>query len=369
MSESQNNVEGTYYGDYLQLEKLLDTQSPMSAKLGNEQHDETLFIIVHQVYELWFKQIIHEMHSLVEIFSEKSVDDHKLGTVVARLERINRIQQLLMGQLDVMETMTPMDFLEFRDLLVPASGFQSAQFREIEILMGLRTSDRKAVDREYFLGRLNTKDRERLQEIEKRPSILELVEKWLERVPFTEDATFNFWDEYKKTVYSMLNQDEQTIRKNAAQMGEKYLAIQLENLESTKENFETLLSSEEHKKLKEQGKRKLSQKAILNALFISLYRDEPILQQPYRFLKLMMDIDQSFTAWRYRHALMAQRMLGTKIGTGGSSGHQYLKNAADNNRVYLDLFNLSTFLIPRSKLPQLPGVMREKLNFHFNIQN
>jgi tryptophan 2,3-dioxygenase len=78
----------------------------------------------------------------------------------------------------------------------------------------------------------------------------------------------------------------------------------------------------------------------------------------------MMDIDENFTTWRYRHALLAQRMLGTKIGTGGSSGHVYLKRAADNNRVFLDLFNLSTFLIPHSRLPKIPETLKKKLNFY-----
>ena len=109
----------------------------------------------------------------------------------------------------------------------------------------------------------------------------------------------------------------------------------------------------------------LSQKATLNALFILLYRDEPILSQPFRFLNALMDIDQNFTTWRYRHALMAHRLLGTKIGTGGSSGHDYLKKAADNNRIYVDVLNLSTFLIPRSKLPKLPAELEKNLNFYF----
>jgi tryptophan 2,3-dioxygenase len=95
-----------------------------------------------------------------------------------------------------------------------------------------------------------------------------------------------------------------------------------------------------------------------------LYRDESILALPFQVLTAMMNIDENFTTWRYRHALLAQRMLGTKIGTGGSSGHQYLKRAADNNRVFVDLFNLSTFLIPRSRLPVLPNDIKKQLNFY-----
>jgi tryptophan 2,3-dioxygenase len=112
------------------------------------------------------------------------------------------------------------------------------------------------------------------------------------------------------------------------------------------------------------GGRKLSRKATLNALFILLYRDEPMLALPFQMMSLMMDIDENFTTWRYRHALLAQRMLGTKIGTGGSSGHTYLKRAADNNRVFVDLFNLSTYLIPRSRLPAIPSTIKRQLNFH-----
>ncbi|OUR93141.1 tryptophan 2,3-dioxygenase [Halobacteriovorax marinus] len=355
-----------YYGDYLQLNKLLDSQHPKSKEINNEAHDETLFIIVHQVYELWFKQIIHELKSITTMFSGTTVEERDLTTVVARLERITKIQGLLVDQLSVMETMTPMDFLEFRDLLVPASGFQSVQFREIEVLMGLRTHKRKEVDRDFFLGRLSEEDKKRILEIEKSPSLLELAEGWLERIPFTKNPKFDFWAEYETQVEKILDADEKIIHENQATLDSRSMAIQIENLNSTRETFASLLNDEKHNQLIKLGRRTLSRKATLNALFILLYRDEPILHLPYKFLTALMDIDELFTTWRYRHAIMAQRMLGTKIGTGGSSGHQYLKMAAENNRVYLDLFNLSTFLIPRSMLPTLPEDIRRNLGFHFN---
>ncbi|MCO4792966.1 MAG: tryptophan 2,3-dioxygenase [Bacteriovoracaceae bacterium] len=358
--------EPVYYGDYLKLNELLGAQSPKSKDYGKEEHEETLFIIVHQVYELWFKQIIHDFGSVVQIFNKNSVEESELGTVVSRLERIIKIQGILLEQLDVMETMTPMDFLEFRDLLVPASGFQSAQFREIEIRMGLGTGNRIAVDREYFLGRLNEDDRKRLENVEKDPSLLQLLEKWLERVPFTQENNFDFWKEFEAVVTEMMDQEQDIIKNNSATLPEQQMKAQLANLVSTRDTFQSLLSSDSHDQMIKEGQRKLSQKATLNALFILLYRDEPILTQPYKLLQLLMDIDQGFTTWRYRHALMAHRLLGTKIGTGGSSGHMYLKRAADNNRVYTDIFNLSTFLIPRSKLPILPVEVKKKLNFYFS---
>ena len=209
--------------------------------------------------------------------------------------------------------------------------------------MGLRTNNRKAVDRDYFLGRLNNKDKEHILSVEKEDSLLDLVNHWLERLPFTQKENFNFWDEYEKVIATMLKRDEEIINNNLATLPPKAKEGQIANLEATRRTFSSLFNEEEYGKLMEQGKRKLSRKATLNALFILLYRDEPILQLPYRFLTCLMDIDENFTTWRYRHALHAHRMLGTKIGTGGSSGHHYLKMAAENNRVYIDLFDLSTF--------------------------
>lgn len=362
------NQGPVYYGDYLMLDKFLDCQEPLSRKFSDNQnpeaHDETLFIIVHQAYELWFKQILHELNSVVAIFNKKQIPDSDLGTIVQRLERVRKIQVMISSQLEIMETMTPMDFLEFRNLLIPASGFQSTQFREIEIKMGLGTHNREAVDREYFLGRLNEKDRERLLQLENSPSLLKLLENWLERTPFTISGEFNFWNEYQKSVNKILDQDEATIKSNLANLSEKEIVMQLENLKITRETFESLFDEEAHQKIVSAGGRKLSRTAILNALFILLYREEPMLTMPFQMLNLMMDIDENFTSWRYRHALMAQRMLGTKIGTGGSSGHQYLKRAADTNRVFVDLFNLSTYLIPRSCLPEIPTEVKKQLNFH-----
>jgi tryptophan 2,3-dioxygenase len=357
-----------YYGEYLQLEKLLDSQHPLSRKYADqtngECHDEMLFIVVHQVYELWFKQILHDLDSVLAVFHCEYVPESELSSVVQKLERIKKIQALLIGQFDVLETMTPMDFLEFRDLLIPASGFQSVQFREIEIKLGLNTNDRLDIDREFFLGRLNEADRAKISELESSQSLLKLVERWLERVPFTQMSDFNFWDEYQKSVEAILRDDELIIMNNSAHLSEHQKKMQLENLEGTKSTFRSLLDENLHKNLIANKHRRLSQKAILNALFIMLYRHESILALPFQVLTSMMDIDENFTTWRYRHALLAQRMLGSKIGTGGSSGHQYLKRAADNNRVFVDLFNLSTFLIPRSRLPILPKAVKEQLNFY-----
>ena len=356
-----------YYNDYLMLDQLLSSQQPLSKKFADsvdpEAHDETLFIVVHQAYELWFKQMLHDLNSVLAIFAKDKIPDNELGTIVQRLDRFRKIQHTIGTQLEILETMTPMDFLEFRSLLIPASGFQSVQFREIEIKMGLGTHNRENIDREFFVGRLSKTDRERLLALENTPSLLSYLQAWLERMPFAISGEFNFWNEYQKAVNALLTDDEATVQGNMANLGEREKQMQLENLKTTRETFESLFDEEAHQKVVAAGQRKLSRKAILNALFIMMYREEPMLALPFQMMTLMMDIDENFTTWRYRHALMAQRMLGTKIGTGGSSGHTYLKKAADNNRVFTDLFNLSTYLIPRSRLPKIPAAVKSQLNF------
>ena len=131
----------------------------------------------------------------------------------------------------------------------------------------------------------------------------------------------------------------------------------------TRENYDNLFDPKKYQELKDQGLVRFSRESKLSAIFIKLFRDEPILQIPNRLLDLLIDIDEMFTTWRYRHAIMAQRMLGSKIGTGGSSGHEYLKRSTDNNRVFVDLFNLATFLLPKSHIPELPAGLRDELGF------
>ena len=112
------------YGSYLQLDRLLDSQTLKSTESGHSVHDEMLFIIIHQVYELWFKQVLHELDSVLDLFDQDSVDESDVSLAVSRLERIIEIQKVLIDQIRVLETMTAMDFLEFRDDLFPSSGFQ-----------------------------------------------------------------------------------------------------------------------------------------------------------------------------------------------------------------------------------------------------
>lgn len=354
-----------YYGDYLQLPKILNAQVPESTKYGKAAHDETLFIIIHQTYELWFKQILHELDSIREIMSKPFVPSTDLSVINSRLERVTAIQQILVDQIQIMETMTTLDFMEFRDFLVPASGFQSLQFRLVEATLGIKPEHRMEVEKQFFNSRLKLEDRKILEETEKKTSILELLELWLSRMPFSEFDGFDFWGEYSKAVDKMIQSDREIISTNPG-LSEQLRSMELKNLESTKETFATLLDAHKFAEWKAQGKVRLSQKAMLSAVFIFLYRDFPALQMPFKILNSLAEVDEKFTTWRFRHALMVQRVLGTRIGTGGSSGHEYLKSTTERNRTFLDLFNLATFLIPKSMSPELPVYIKDQLDIVYD---
>lgn len=354
-----------YYGDYLQLGKILEAQAPESSKYGTAAHDETLFIIIHQTYELWFKQILHELDSVTEIMQKPFVPSTDLSVINHRLERVTTIQQILVDQIQVMETMTTLDFMEFRDYLVPASGFQSLQFRLVEATLGIKPEQRMEVEKQFFTSRLKPEDRKKLDDREKSISVFELLEIWLSRMPFSEFAGFDFWGAYSTAVDEMLKQDHEIISTNPI-LDDRARAMELKNLEMTAETFATLLDANKYAAWKGAGKVRLSQKAMLSAVFIYLYRDYPALQMPFKILNSLVEVDEKFTTWRYRHAIMVQRILGTKIGTGGSSGHEYLKSTTERNRAFIDLFNLATFLIPKNMTPKLPEHIKDQLDIVYD---
>jgi tryptophan 2,3-dioxygenase len=354
-----------YYGDYLQLPKILDAQVPESIKYGKEAHDETLFIIIHQTYELWFKQIIHEINSVKYLLNKNFIPSVELSTMVARLERVGKIQQILIDQIKVMETMTSLDFMEFRDYLVPASGFQSLQFRLIEASLGIKPEHRMEIEKQFFTSRLKPEDKAILEKVESETSVLELIQLWLERMPFSDFEGFDFWSEYSLAVEKMLKNDEEIILKNPS-LSDAIRTMEIKNLELTKNTFATLFDAHLYSKTLEQGKVRLSQKAMLSCVFIYLYRDYPALQMPFKLLNSLVEIDENFTTWRYRHAIMVQRILGTKIGTGGSAGHEYLKATTERNRAFIDLFNMATFLIPKTSIPQLPRFLQDQLDIVYD---
>jgi tryptophan 2,3-dioxygenase len=354
-----------YYGDYLQLPKILNAQATESAKYGEAAHDETLFIVIHQAYELWFKQILHELNSVRTLMQKPFLPSTDLSVINHRIERVTKIQQILIDQINVMESMTTLDFMEFRDYLVPASGFQSLQFRLIEATLGIKAHHRMEVEKQFFTSRLKPEDRNVLEETENKISVFELVQAWLERMPFGDMGDYDFWGEYSLAVTQMLKQDREIISSNPS-LDEKLIAMELRNLDMTAQTFNTLLDAKLFEEWKASGKVRLSQRAMLSAVFIYQYRDYPALQMPFRILNSLVEVDEKFTTWRFRHAIMVQRILGTKIGTGGSSGHEFLKSTTERNRAFIDFFNLSTFLIPKNMAPNLPSNIKDQLDIVYD---
>ncbi len=348
---------GCYYGAYLKLDQLLSAQAPASEAAGKPAHDEMLFITVHQVYELWFKQVLHELSRIEADLSANPVDDRMLGRIIHGLNRTHEILKLLVHQLDVMETMTPLDFLDFRDLLYPASGFQSVQFREIEIRLGLSQGSRLSFDRAPFEAKLSDADRERLRRAAERPSLVDLLDAWLARTPFVDWGCTSFREAYRAAVVRMLTADQQKVRGDA-HLSSHQRAAETLAIEGALKNFAAIFDEAEG-----ESSWRMSGRAIEAALLITLYRDEPALNQAFRLLQALMDVDETMTLWRYRHALMVSRMLGVKVGTGGSSGHDYLRATAERHGIFGDLFRLSTYLIPRQALPPLPAPVARGMGF------
>ncbi len=355
-----------HYHDYLKLDSLLSSQARRSEEFKQPAHDEWLFITVHQAYELWFKQILLEFDSINDLLQKKPIPEADLGLMNRRLSRVVHILRFILGQIDIMETMTPLDFLEFRDFLYPASGFQSFQFRCIETWLGLRREDRLQLLQTPFENHLKPDQKEKILKLLNGPSLFEMIESWLERTPFIEDKDFNFWKVYEEAVKKMLEADRNIIQTNP-RLNDEDKKKSLQMMDLLAQSFQALLDPSKYDELQKQGHFRLSLKALRAALMIQLYRDEPILQAPHQLITHLLDIDEILTQWRYRHSLMAHRMLGQRIGTGGSSGSQYLKQATDKHKIFTDFFNLSSFLIPRSQIPPLPEPVKRKMNFSFSI--
>src|SRR5580658_2069452 len=188
-----------HYSDYLQLDKILGAQEPESDRQGQPAHDEMLFIVIHQAYELWFRQLLFETGSVIAILGRPTLNDNspELQTIVHRLSRCATILKVLVHQIDIMETMNPMDFLDFRDLLRPASGFQSVQFKLLEAKLGLKYEHR--FGQQYYLSQLRQEEVDRIKAAEAAPSLLQLLNAWRERMPsLDQGAADNFWADYRE---------------------------------------------------------------------------------------------------------------------------------------------------------------------------
>ncbi len=339
------------YKGYLQLDKILDAQQPETFKDGKQPaHEEMLFIIIHQTYELWFKQIQFEIGSILDIMGQETVNDNtsEISNVVQRLKRISIILKTLVAQVDILETMSSTQFLSFRDEIRPASGFQSWQFKKIEACLGLKFD--KRYGQHFYTSQLDPKEIAIIKEAESAISVIERVNKWLERMPFINDE--KFWGNYQALSASS----------DAPKFWNDYEFLFHQNLlesdASIKDYFKKIFSNEPA-----DDSRQLSAMACRSALFIILYREYPLLELPFQLLDTLLEIDNQMGNWRYRHINMVQRMIGVRPGTGGSGGADYLSAAMAKHFIFKEIAQLNSFLINKAKLPVLPTELIEKLRY------
>lgn len=341
------------YSNYLQLNKLLDAQAPETTF-----HDEMLFVIIHQAYELWFKQILFEIDAVSHSLSSDQLPDTEIFKVVTRLQRIIKIQKLMVDQVKILETMTPMDFLEFRDFLGTASGFESYQFRLLEVKLGVKYEMTSP-----HITRLSKASQKLIESALSSPSLLDLIEQWLSRTPFLSIDDFTFWLDYQNEIKARHEHEKRHIHTNDW-LTEQEKSASLRQLQQVEHHFNILFDDDLYAEQLNTGEKKLSKRAIHAALLIYIYRDQPAFHLPYMLLSSLVEIDDLLSSWRYAHILMVQRMIGQRVGTGGSTGQQYLTHAMQSRKVFSDLTNLASFLIRGSQLP-LPDHMKQKLGLSY----
>jgi len=256
------------YGEYLRIDDLLALQRPLSE---GPEHDEMLFIVIHQVYELWFKEILHELDHLM-VLLERNDGARARGT----LKRILTILKVMVAQLDILETMTPLEFLSFRDRLESGSGFQSHQFRELEFALGWKEP----------------------RSMERYPAGSQARERLARRLPVP-----SLWDAFLHHL---------------AANGVPVPRADLERDVS----------------------RKVAPSPALQQVLVSVYRHHPQLAE---LCERLVDLDEGLMEWRYRHVKMVQRTIGTRGGTGGSAGAEYLMGTL-NQPLFPDLWAIRTDL-------------------------
>lgn len=257
------------YGEYLSLEHILSNQNRLS-----DHHDEMLFIIIHQVSELWMKLIIHELQAAIE-----AIQRNELQPSFKMLARVSKIQIQIIQAWDVLATMTPAEYLQFRDTLGKASGFQSYQYRLIEFALGYKTP---------YILKIYEKDQEiseMLQKASKAPSIYDVSIQALARagLPINE---------------ALLHRD-----------------------------FSVIYDGDES----------------VAAAWSTVYKNVDQYWDLYQLAEKLVDIEDSLQTWRFKHMKTVERIIGFKIGTGGSSGVNYLRQVLDH-RFFPELWDLRTTL-------------------------
>jgi len=364
MSKPKTNptAKAASYWDYIRVEELLALQSGLETDESRLANEEVLFITVHQLFELSFKLVLRELRTARELFFAPHVAEQQLSGAVRSLKRAMTILRNVNPTWEVMETLTTREFLAFRDKLIPASGFQSAQLRQIEILFGLGEKERIALGVEGgYLEALRSHDgtpspayKHVQAELAEGRSVRDAIEAWLWRTPIDgygpadKDAESRLTAFLERFLAAHAHETDATARRAAgiARTPEDAAVIQ-ERYEAEKRSVRAFFTPSEA----EGGARRRRTRAAM--LFIETYRELPLLAWPREVLDAIVELEQQFVIFRQRHARMVERIIGRRVGTGGSAGVDYLDKTALSYRVFRDLWAIRTLQVRRDAAPAL----------------
>ncbi|MFO0645704.1 MAG: tryptophan 2,3-dioxygenase family protein [Polyangiales bacterium] len=354
----------TAYWDYIKVEEVLSLQGGLAGDDRALSNDEVMFITIHQIDEMWFKLLLRELVSARDLFVKVPVPEQSLASAVRGVDRMTTIMGLASDHFALMETLTTRDYLAFRDKLNPASGFQSAQLREIEILAGMDESDRIPLGHEKsYMEMLRAHDggpssasRRVEARLADKPTLRDAVHEWLYRTPI--QASTPSQPDDAERVRAFL---------------ESYCAAHAASArEAMSYALRTSLSDADRERLQARYDREIAgARAFLFAdeapeaerarvsriraalVFIESYRELPLLAWPRAVVDGLVAFEQSFVLFRQRHARMVERVIGRRTGTGGSAGVDYLDQTALRYRIFRDIWAVRTLLVQERALPPI----------------
>ena len=353
------------YSEYLRIEELLALQGGIERDESKLSNHEVLFVVVHQVYELWFKLAIRELAAARDVLKLNPVPDQQLSLAVLALRRVREILDQCANHFRLVETLSTRDFLDFRDKLVSASGFESAQMRAMEVLFGLEEKDRIHLGREgSYISALRSPEgaptaasRRVEAQREDRPTLREAVDEWLLRTPIRGSAHGAAGDDAAVDAFVA-----DFLLAHRAEMGDFGVrawrrassAVDRAALEARYEaeceGARRFLHADDVTDAVERTRRRRIRAALV---FIESYRELPLLAWPRDLCDTLVAVEQAFVIFRQRHARMVEREIGRRTGTGGSAGVDYLDETALKYRVFRDFWAVRTLLIPRGAVPPL----------------
>lgn len=348
------------YWDYLKLDRLLSSQGGLEDDESQLMPDELHFIIVHQVFELWFKLILRETRLARDHLAAPRVPEETVPYVVHHLRRVNQILSLASAQFQVMETLTPQDFLSFRDKLIPASGFQSFQMRELEMLLGLTESHRTTFGSASPLTHIHDLAARSpggaaawaaVEAAAAEQSLRAALNTWLYRTPIEgsspdsvgdADVISRFIEDYLAAVEA---QHTRQARHHASVFGAEERPARFQEATEMARRFLHALDAPE-------AERAFARRVRAGLLYVESYRELPLLAWPRLLVDTVVELEEQMVLWRTRHARMVERVIGRRVGTGGSAGVDYLDQTA-RARIFSELWTVRTLLLPKDALPPL----------------